>query len=713
MKSPAIEQAFGRSRLRVPTGPRVEVIREAAAPRERRRYTKRFLATAEGDLRHWTAREARILAYLRGRDVRCVAELIGLQAGAMQTFDAGVTVAQWAATLPVEREGQPLPHVFADCAHWWALAHNALRALDTLHRHEVVHLRIEPGNLCVPAQDADAAAERGVVGLKFARLTLIDFAFALSPAEPLAQALPIIAEDAGARYRSPRLVKALSAGRTGNLRRTQVLDWRCDLYSLAVVLRDLLPQSGSPLRDAQDGWTTERHAAAMSLLAALDAAHDEEIGATWPHHALIEMCEAGMQEPELVQSLMEGFTLAAGDATIETPVDGAGALSPGIVAASGSVVAEVAPSSLENPAAAWMLPPSTDEAPDAGARGRHRADAATTDALHDDARNDGARRPPPLRRPSLSGGRAAAAGALLGLVAVAGMALYGFDQQRGGATGGSARIQGARQAASSTSGVPDTHVATTAATESSRGAESTATPRAGEQPPPPAPSSPATAPRADDEAFAAMPARGVEAVAARTESDVARVLALAENARNRAEEERVVQVARSMRSVAHRASAPTESPAAARRLNADARAAWERGDINTALSLQQRAFRANPNDAEVTGNLAFYYLKVRPAQPALARRLALYALAARGQGAPAGRVEDWGTLAVASSLEGRQQDAIKAMYVMSSVSRNPERACRAARLAVAQYGEAMRAPANAMLARVRERGDAVGAPSCG
>jgi hypothetical protein len=130
------------------------------------------------------------------------------------------------------------------------------------------------------------------------------------------------------------------------------------------------------------------------------------------------------------------------------------------------------------------------------------------------------------------------------------------------------------------------------------------------------------------------------------------------------------------------------------------------------LQLQQRAFRANPNDPEIAGNLAFFYLKVKPPQPALARRLALYALAARGQAFPAGRVEDWGTLAVASSLEGRQADATKAMYVMFALSRNPERACRAALLAVAQYGAPMKPPADAMLSRIRARGGIPGAPSC-
>jgi Flp pilus assembly protein TadD len=196
------------------------------------------------------------------------------------------------------------------------------------------------------------------------------------------------------------------------------------------------------------------------------------------------------------------------------------------------------------------------------------------------------------------------------------------------------------------------------------------------------------------------------------ETDAARVLALAARAAGPDADDKIVEGARSMRGVSNASRVLPQSPGDGRRLNAAARAAWERQDINTALRLQQRAFEINPNDPEIVGNLAFYYLKVKPAQPALARRLALYALGARGRAFPAGRMEDWGTFAVASSLIGRKSDAVDAMYLMLATSRNPERACRAALMAVAQYGEPMLAPANALLSRVRARGSVAGAPSC-
>jgi hypothetical protein len=208
------------------------------------------------------------------------------------------------------------------------------------------------------------------------------------------------------------------------------------------------------------------------------------------------------------------------------------------------------------------------------------------------------------------------------------------------------------------------------------------------------------------------PTRALDDVVAAVETDAARVLALAARAAGPDADDKILEGARSMRGVSNVPRLPSQSPGDGRRLNSEARAAWERQDINSALRLQQRAFDVNPDDPEIVGNLAFFYLKVKPAQPALARRLALYALAARGRAFPAGRMEDWGTLAVASSLVGRETDAIDAMYLMLATSRNPERACRAALMAVAQYGPPMQAPANALLSRIRARGGVAGAPSC-
>ncbi|HZW72777.1 MAG TPA: hypothetical protein VFF43_04490, partial [Caldimonas sp.] len=112
------------------TGEHVEVFREAVARGERRRYTKRFLNTREGDFGQWTEREWRILARLIGHGIACVPDVVQFDRGRVggmqlvQTYDAGVTVDQWATLLPVSRDGRVARHVFEDCAHWWALAHH-------------------------------------------------------------------------------------------------------------------------------------------------------------------------------------------------------------------------------------------------------------------------------------------------------------------------------------------------------------------------------------------------------------------------------------------------------------------------------------------------------------------------------------------------------------------------------------------------------------
>ena len=707
------ERVFGRSRIPVSPGPHAIVFREAAAPGERRRYAKRFLATPEGDFRHWTARESRILESL-GRDrLRCVPELAvpGSATDAMQTFDAGVTVEQWATLLRIERHDRVLPHLFIDCAHWWALAHHTLRALETLHVAGVVHLDLKPHHICIPALAADLVepVAGAQIGLQFARLALIDFAIALAPSEPLASPFPI-SRPATYPSHSPRLLQAQAAARTGDLRAMQALDWRCDMFSLAAMLRHYFVRDDiSTSAAVHYGWTDARRASASQLLAAIEDAHDRDIGAVWPHQALIEACEAEICDPELVASLVRGFALASPN-TGDVP---AAPLSPARV---------VQPSPNIEPG----VPPLRIAAPVATTRSRWRL---------------------------------ASAFAVVVLLCAAGVGVYLWDHAPRNAV--TARADAPAVRAPAEPAVPDDRVASistdrrsselpadVATVQRAAAGESRDSPKAPplDPPAPPAtvtPSTPAPAPEVAVDtpvpspratygaptnppvarpavapagpakrANAALPSRALEDVVARVETDAAHVLAVATGSAGSGGDEKILQGARSMATVTNAPRVTSQSPSVARQLNAQARAAWERQDVDTALRLQQRAFEAYPNDPEITGNLAFFYVKVKPAQPALARRLALYALAARGRTFPAGRMEDWGTLSVASSLDGRKADAIGAIYVMLATSKNPERACRAARMAVAQYGAPMQAPANALLSRVRARGGAAGAPSC-
>jgi serine/threonine protein kinase len=274
----AAERVFGRSRLRMATGTHVDVFREASRPGERRRYTKRFLATPNGDYRRWTEREWRLLALLVGHGVVAVPEIVRFDRGVdgepalIQTYDAGVTVDHWATLLPVRRGGRALRHAFEDAPHWFALARHALAALDAVHALALVHLDLKADNVCIPAAPTgfDPHEGDGAVRLEVASLALIDFAFALVSGERLATALPI-ARQPDYDYQSPRLLAALEHGLRGDLGPTRELDWRCDFYSLAAMLERYLPPIGA--RVAGD-WTASALGEARRLVAELRVIHD-------------------------------------------------------------------------------------------------------------------------------------------------------------------------------------------------------------------------------------------------------------------------------------------------------------------------------------------------------------------------------------------------------------------------------------------------------
>ncbi|HEX9274971.1 MAG TPA: hypothetical protein VGA51_01050 [Casimicrobiaceae bacterium] len=313
-----IDRVFGRGRLKMVTGEHVEVFREAVAPGERRRYTKRFLNTREGDFGQWTEREWRILARLIGHGIACVPDVVQFDRGRLggtqlvQTYDAGVTVDQWATLLPVTRDGRVHRHVFEDCAHWWALAHHCLLALNVIHPLELVHLDIKGDNVCIPYAPASFDPDSSDLRLRpvFAQLALIDFAFALVSRESLTIPLPL-GWQKEYDYQSPRLLAALEAGRNGELQLTRELDWRCDMYSLAAMLKRHLPDESLVLQPARAaGWTTERYDAAKAFILRIRDCHDSELPAQLTHAALLEQSGARLSEPELALSLERGWTLA-------------------------------------------------------------------------------------------------------------------------------------------------------------------------------------------------------------------------------------------------------------------------------------------------------------------------------------------------------------------------------------------------------------------
>jgi hypothetical protein len=190
-------------------------------------------------------------------------------------------------------------------------SHHSLVALKKIHQLELVHLDVKGDNVCIPIGPAhfDPDAPNARLHPVFDQLALIDFAFALVSGEALACPLPI-GWQRDYDYQSPRLLKALEEGRTGDLRLTRELDWRCDMYSLAAMLKRYLPDEGTVHRTAETGWTAERYDAAKALILSLREHHDREAVHGLPHAGLINMTAARLRDRDLATSLAAGWTLA-------------------------------------------------------------------------------------------------------------------------------------------------------------------------------------------------------------------------------------------------------------------------------------------------------------------------------------------------------------------------------------------------------------------
>jgi len=209
-------------------------------------------------------------------------------------------------------------------------------------------------------------------------------------------------------------------------------------------------------------------------------------------------------------------------------------------------------------------------------------------------------------------------------------------------------------------------------------------------------------------------AQAVPRTAAQTQNEIANVLRVAANASDPRQERAVVDAAQAVR-VREDASGPPQVIEAmeAKRLYGQAlHAYWTRRNAQEALDLQLKAFGADPRDPEIAGNLAFLYLKVHPLQPEAARQLALHAIAVRGTRFRSGRLEDWNTYAIASALTGRDADARNALFVTMALAGNVEWNCKAAQSAIANYGERLREPVEAMLYRIHSQGRANESPYC-
>jgi hypothetical protein len=847
-----IDRVFGHCRLRMVTGDHVEVFREASQPGERRRYTKRFLATASGDFRQWTEREWRILARLVGHGIAPVPDVVQYDRGAdgrsalVQTYDAGITVDHWGTLLPVQRDGIVLRHVFEDCAHWWALARHCLMALDAIHEIQLVHLDLKADNVCIPAYpaDFDPHALAAQLSPRFAQIALIDFAFSLVSGENLVSALPI-ARQTDYEYQSPRLLEALDAGRRGNLLPTRQLDWRCDIYSLAAMLRRYLPDPEGP---HVAGWSAALHGQARSLVRRLLEVHDAEAPAKRPHDELIALATQPLDDANLAESLEYGWELAPSRGAAHQPgptpvtriampiapmvfVPPAARITPlrlqaeTLAAAVGAEPSScnLKPSSAQPVAAparppAWLsmcvsvaalglpllgdtglphraAPPAPGAAPQqtavaaapavpakesaAPASATAVSSAGSTEDAEAEAPASKAPNVPTVAtatpaaasvatvissaRPPAGAGARAAPTPTSRSIPVAGAPAqrtrasskpvatasaptrvrappqvvvasrprpkalplaHGFDPKRRLAELSAAAAAPAPASAPATALPQATRIEpvavairSTASAPARSGTAPDLTAERGAVPTPivsatdarPPPSQRNFAMRAEELLSIHLPR-----IAARAERVVMRVLQLASDDEEGMLDDEIRDAAIAIRlAPGDPALEPDISAIDASRLNAAAKAAFrDGGRVDEALELQKRAFGANPLNAEVAGYLAFLRLRQRPAEVESARQLALHALTTHDVRHPQGRIEDWTTLAVASALAGRDNDARNAWFVTIALVSDTGRQCRAAVNAYAMYGERLRNSVEAMLQRVHATGRSEASPLC-
>ena len=210
-----------------------------------------------------------------------------------------------------------------------------------------------------------------------------------------------------------------------------------------------------------------------------------------------------------------------------------------------------------------------------------------------------------------------------------------------------------------------------------------------------------------------MIADSVPRVAAQAHADMSRVMWIAANPWHPSQDASVVEAARgTWASERMTIVMPNTAPTYAWRMQDMARHTFASGGGATAaMNAQLRAFGANPGDADVASYLAFLSLRASPPQPDVARNLALYAIAISGS-RRASRAEDWNTFAIASALSGRDAEARSAFYIAAALGRNADRSCRTALSAYANYGERVRAPAEALIYRIHTQGRSYDSPYC-
>jgi hypothetical protein len=319
MNPEQIDRVFGRGRLRDGDGRTRRGLSRSRAPGERRRYTKRFLNSTGWRLRALDgARMAHSRAPHRARHRlrsrrRAVRSRPGPGTQLVQTYDAGVTVDQWATLLAALSRRARVPAHVRGLRALVALAHYCVKALKEVHQLQLVHLDIKGDNVCIPF--GPATSTRTWRERRSIRCSASLPSSTSHSRSSRVRTSPSHCPSAGSanttinrRVSSRRLPQAT----TGDLSKTRELDWRCDIYSLAAMLKRYLPGDAAACTSGTRNRVDERalYDAARALIVALRRHHDEDAPERLPHQSIIDTTAAILSEGDLAQSLAAGWTLA-------------------------------------------------------------------------------------------------------------------------------------------------------------------------------------------------------------------------------------------------------------------------------------------------------------------------------------------------------------------------------------------------------------------
>lgn len=224
-----------------------------------------YRKTFKGSFSDWSERENQFLLYFRSQhvphvvDLRRVENIAPGKIGRVETFDAGLTIDEWARYIsPRYANGLVLPHPFLRGENALRLLQGCLLALFSIHRLGILHCDIKGDNICLPFTPKPFTPNTPICP-DFAGIRLIDFSFSLGQdALQLKKIIPVDPNSPDSKYQAQSLKRALQEKSVDLLNK---LDYSVDLYSLGFLFKTYFIDTKAKLV-----WDTPQQAATGDAL---------------------------------------------------------------------------------------------------------------------------------------------------------------------------------------------------------------------------------------------------------------------------------------------------------------------------------------------------------------------------------------------------------------------------------------------------------------